>query len=179
MVKLKQLVRQAYEWLVDEQARSNLKPFILQSVMATLAILVILLFLDVIEHTALIATLGSSTFLVFTRPSAYSAHARPLIGGYIIGLGVGALFYYLSLFPGWLSLPLSEHTVYIIYAALAVGLAIFLMVITDTEHPPAAGAALGLVLNTWGFKTLMFMLAAVLSLAVLRRALQRFMVDLV
>ena len=167
------------DWLLDDKARKNLRPYVAQSLLATFAIFVILVFLDVIDHTALIATLGSSVFLVFARPSSYSAHARPLIGGYIVGLGVGALFYYFSQFPVWLSLPLSQQTVYVVYGALAVGCAIFLMTVTDTEHPPAAGASLGLVLNTWNYKTLAFIMAAVLTLAFLRRMLKKHMVDLV
>lgn len=146
--------------------------------MATSAILLILLFLDVLEHTALIATLGSTVFLVFARPSAYSSRTRRLIGGYLAGLGIGALFYYFSLFPEWLSLPLSRQTVYVIFAALAVGAAIFLMSITNTEHPPAASASLGLVLNSWDYYTLAFVMLAVLTLALLRLLLRRHMVDL-
>ncbi len=167
------------EWLIDDQARTNLRPYIVQSLMATLAILLILLFLDVIEHTALIATLGSTVFLVFARPGAYSSRTRPLVGGYLVGLGVGALFYYFSLFPEWLSLPLSKQTIYVVYAALAVGSAIFLMAVTNTEHPPAAGASLGLVLNSWDYQTLAFIMLAVLTLALLRLMLKKHMIDLV
>lgn len=167
------------DWLVDDKARTNIRPYIVQPAMATVAILLILMFLDVIDHTALIATLGSTVFLVFARPSSYSAHTRPLLGGYVVGLGVGATFYYLSLFPGWLSLPLSQQTVYVIYAALAVGFAIFLMTVTDTEHPPAAGVALGLVLNSWSYQTVSFIMVAVITLALLRRMLRKYMVDLV
>lgn len=33
--------------------------------------------------------------------------------------------------------------------ALAISLAVFTMVVTRSEHPPAAALALGLVLNDW------------------------------
>ena len=177
-MNIRDIYLRSLDWLIDDKARGHLRPYLLQSLLATFSILLILLFLDVIEHTALIATLGSTVFLVFANPNAYAAHTRPLIGGYLVGIGVGALFYYFSLFPEWLSLPVSKQTIYVVYAAMAVGVAILIMVLTDTEHPPAAGAALGLVLNSWSYQTLIFMLAAVLSLALLRSVLRRYMVDL-
>lgn len=133
--------------IIDEKAKQDIRPYLLQSFLATLTIFFILVFLDVLSHTAIIATLGSSAFLVFTRPRAYASRLRPLVGGYLVGMAVGS--------------------------------AIFLMVVTDTEHPPAAGMSLGLVLNQWDHKTLLFIIIAVMVMAVLRKLLQPYMVDLV
>lgn len=165
--------------IVSQKARENIRPYIYQSALATLAILLILLFLDVISHTAIIATLGSSTFLVFTRPRAYASRLRPLLGGYLIGTTVGMFFYYLSLLPGLVSLPVSTSTVYVVFSAMAVGGAIFLMVITNTEHSPAAGMAMGLVINAWDFQTILFIFSAVGMLAILRHVLRPYMIDLI
>ena len=165
--------------IVSQKARENILPYIYQPALATLAILLILLFLDVISHTAIIATLGSSAFLVFTRPRAYESRLRPLLGGYLIGTTVGMSFYYLSLLPGLVSLPISTSTVVVIFSAMAVGGAIFLMVITNTEHSPAAGMALGLVMNDWDYKTILFIFSAVGVLAVLRQILRPYMIDLI
>ncbi len=164
--------------IFDKKARKDIRPFILQSSLATLAIFFILLFLDVLSHTAIIATLGSSAFLIFSRPHTYDAKPRFLIGGYLIGIFVGVIFHYITLIPEAISLPISISTSYIIFSAMAVGVAIFLMVVTDTEHPPAAGMALGLVINPWDHKTLLFILCAVLAMAILRRVLQDYMIDL-
>lgn len=133
--------------IIDEKALKNIRPYLLQSILATLTILLILVFLDVLSHTAIIATLGSSAFLVFTRPGAYASRSRPLIGGYIIGMAVGVMYYYATLLSAYFSISVSQATVLIVFSAMAVGGAIFLMVVTDTEHPPAAGMSLGLVLN--------------------------------
>jgi len=161
--------------IFDKNALTDIRPYLFQSLLATFTILLILLFLDVLSHTAIIATLGSTAFLVFTRPRAYAARLRPLLGGYLIGICVGVLCYFLSLLP----LPISRSTEYIIFAAIAVGAAIFLMVLTDTEHPPAAGMALGLVMNPWDADTLLFILSAILVMAALRRLLQPIMIDLI
>ncbi|MDH5633269.1 MAG: HPP family protein [Gammaproteobacteria bacterium] len=165
--------------IIARDFRKNARPYVIQSVLATLAILLILLFLDVFTHTALIATLGSSVFLVFTRPHAFGSRPRSLLGGYGIGIVVGVVFYYLSHLPEMAQIPISQATTYIVFSALSVGCAIFLMVITSAEHPPAAGMALGLVINTWTIKALIVIMLAVVFMAVLRRALQNFMIDLV
>lgn len=165
--------------LIDEKARKNLRPYILQSALATFFIFLILIFLDVLSHTAIIAALGSSAFLVFTRPRAYASRLRPLFGGYLIGTVVGMFFFYLSLIPGWVSLPISTSTVLIIFGAMAVGAAIFFMVVTNTEHPPAAGMALGMVMNAWDYRTIMYVLIAVAMMALLRHLLKRYMIDLI
>ncbi len=165
--------------IIARKFRQNARPYVVQSVMATLAILLILLFLDVFTHTALIATLGSSIFLVFTRPHAFASRLRPLVGGYFIAMVVGVLFYLLSHSALITGMPLSQETIYIVFSALAVGCAIFGMVITSTEHPPAAGMALGLVINSWDLASLGVIMMAVVFMAVLRRGLQNFMIDLV
>lgn len=111
--------------IFDEKAKRNIHPYILQCILATLTILVVLLVLDLNLHTGIIATLGSSAFIVFAMPKYYTARTRPLVGGYLIGIIVGVACYYLSLLPLKLNLPISVDTAYIVFSALSVGLAIF------------------------------------------------------
>ena len=49
----------------------------------------------------------------------------------------------------------------------------------DAEHPPAAGMALGLVINSWDLSSLAVIMMAVVFMAILRRTLLGFMIDLV
>jgi CBS-domain-containing membrane protein len=65
-----------------------------------------------------------------------------------------------------------QKTSYIVFGALAVGLAIFVMVITDTEHPPAAGLALGLVLDEYNHMTAVVALVGIVSLSVMKAVLK-------
>ena len=63
--------------------------------------------------------------------------------------------------------------------ALAVGLSIFLMVVTNTEHPPAAGTALGIVGHAWSYQVVIFVLLCAIGLAIVRRLLRSRLKDLV
>ena len=63
-------------------------------------------------------------------------------------------------------------------AALAVGIGILTMVFTDTEHPPAAGTALGLVIHEWSWAVVGFVVISALVLSIIRIALRPRLVDL-
>jgi CBS-domain-containing membrane protein len=78
--------------LFDKKARRNIRPYFIQCSLATLTIVLILVFLDVIKHAAIIATLGSSVFLIFALPSTYPSRPRPLLGGYLIAIIIGPPF---------------------------------------------------------------------------------------
>ncbi|KPK71692.1 hypothetical protein AMJ87_06965 [candidate division WOR_3 bacterium SM23_60] len=164
--------------IFDEKVKKNAGRYVLQCGLATVAVFVILLFLDILTQPAIIATLGATAFIVFTMPQSYASGPRPLIGGYVIGVGCGCLCYFLSMAP-FIVARFSDYLVlYTVFGALAVGSAIFLMAITNTEHAPAAGMALGLVINTWDLSTVAFVIAAVLFLAGIRNVLGRFLLDL-
>ncbi len=152
--------------------------YIIQSLLATAAVAVILYFVEVMTHAAIVAALGSSAFIVFAMPHSITAQPRRLIGGHVIGLASGAFchFVILNLLLGQLDTDW-EWIRWCVYA-LAVGLSIFLMTITNTEHPPAAGTALGVVAHGWSFQTAIFILACAVSLAVIRRLFRRYLRDL-
>ncbi len=52
------------------------------------------------------------------------------------------------------------------------------MVTTNTEHPPAAGTALGLVAHGWEYQTLVFVLGAALIMSLVRHGLRPRLRDL-
>jgi len=77
--------------LFDKKFRKNVHRYLFQCFLATLTILVVLFFLDILTETAIIAALGASVFVVLAIPNSYPSDARRLIGGYIIGIIVGIL----------------------------------------------------------------------------------------
>lgn len=164
--------------IIDAKVKKNAGRYIIQCGLATLTVFVILLFLDILTQPAIIATLGATAFIVFTMPKSYSSCPRSLIGGYVIGTGCGCLCYFLSVSPFVISRFSDYILLYTVFGALAVGSAIFLMAITNTEHAPAAGMALSLVINTWDLSTIAFVIAGVLFLASIRNALRKYLLDL-
>jgi hypothetical protein len=52
------------------------------------------------------------------------------------------------------------------------------MVSTDTEHPPAAGTALGLVIYGWSPSAVFFILSSVIVLSLLRVVLRPRLINL-
>ncbi len=67
----------------------------------------------------------------------------------------------------------------IVFGALATGIAMFLMVVTKTEHPPASALALGLVMNEWSILTLAVIVFGVSVLCLCKRIVSPHLMDLV
>ncbi len=164
--------------IVDERFLANVWRYVWQCALATLALLVVLLILNVATDAVVIASLGASSFIAFVLPHSRMSSPRRLIGGYLIGTGAGAVCFWLSGVPEFGEVAWVAHPEHVIFGAAAVGLAIFLMAITNTEHPPAAGLALALVLSEWGRMTVIVTLAAIVALSVLKWLLKRWMIDL-
>jgi len=154
---------------LDEKFSVHWRQYVLQSLGAAVVVFLVLLLLD-IEHVVVIASLGSSAFIVFAMPKAITARPRNLVGGQISGFLVGSLF---GLAPH--SSLLSSALVY----ALCVGVAILVMVVSDTEHPPAAGTALGVAVSGFSPSLLVSVVTSVAVLALAHHVLRSRLADLV
>lgn len=163
--------------LDDRLRRENLNRYFLQCTLAFVVVLILLLVLDAFTQTVLIAALGASTFIAFAVPRSLHSDPRHMIGGYLVGILAGALMGTLNT-----TMQISDvaiaHSVMIIFGALATGIAMFIMVVTKTEHPPAAALALGLVLNEWDFLTLVVVIAGVVGLSIFKRLVLPILMDL-
>jgi len=165
--------------IIDKKFRKNTLKYIFQCFLASLTILAVLIFLDVLNETAIITALGASAFIVFTMPTQYSSDPRRILGGYCVGLAVGFVFYLISQSQIKNILSISETTNLVLFGAIAVGFAIFIMAVTNTEHAPAAGIALGLVINRWDYLTIIFILIAVVWFVVIQIILKKHLMDLI
>ena len=67
----------------------------------------------------------------------------------------------------------------VVFGAIAVGIAIFVMTVTNTEHAPAAGIALGLVINEWNYFTIILIFCAIVWMASVRIILKKYLMDLI
>lgn len=164
--------------MLDPKFRRNVPRYISQCIMATAVIFTILVFLNIFTQTVLIAALGATTFIAFTMPHVNSARPRYLVGGYVVGIIAGVLvsLAVIAIEAGIEGDP--PRILFMAGAALATGLAIFLMVLTDTEHPPAAGLALGFVLNPWDLKTVIVVLLGVAVISIIKETCKKQMIDL-
>jgi CBS-domain-containing membrane protein len=161
----------------DDKFRTHWVRYVAQSLMAAISVLVVLLILDSVKQTVLIASLGASAFIAFTIPCSQYSRPRYLIGGYLVGMVVGGTSFLLA---SWLAetAMLDMHQAQIVFGALATGMAMFLMVITDTEHPPAASLALGFVLNEWDALTVLAVLSGIVALTSIKEVLKPRLMDL-
>jgi len=154
---------------LDKKLSLHWRRYVLQSLYATMAVFLVILLLQ-LERVVIIASIGASAFIVFAMPQSITAKSRNLIGGHIIGLLVGSLF-------GLVPQP-STLLCAVLYA-LCVGVTIFLMVATDTEHPPAAGTALGVAMIGLSPTLVVSVVTSIMLLALVHHLLRFRLLDLV
>lgn len=144
------------------------KHYLYQSFLATLVLFIVLFLLNA-EHAVVIASIGSTAFIIFTIPRNTTAKPRRVIGGHIIGLLSGSLC---SL------IPQPSFTYSIIVYSLAVGISIFLMVALDAEHPPASGTALGVAITGFSPAVVAAVVTSSIALSLAHRFSEKFLKDL-
>ena len=71
--------------LIFSEFKAHWRNYVYQSALAALAIFIITIVLR-IQHAVIIASLGSSAFIVFALPNAASAKSRNIIGGHFVGI---------------------------------------------------------------------------------------------
>ena len=130
-----------------------------------------------VSSVAINTSIASSVFLVFVVPHSLASSTRRLAGGHIVGVIIGASAYAaLRAVMGDVD-GISGDT-FAVAGAIGVGVAILVMAITNTEHPPAAGTTLGLIIAGSSIDAVLFILTAAGMLAIVRIVLARKMVNL-
>jgi len=145
------------------------KNYIFQSVIATFSIFIILLILR-FSNAIVIASIGATVFVIFAMPGSITARPRSVIGGHLIGLIVGSLIFII---------PFSTFYVEMLLLAASVGLAMFIMVMTDCEHPPACGTALGVAMLGFSWKVALTIIIASIILSTIHTVCKQIIRDLV
>ena len=161
------------QW-IDEGFRRSPGHYVLQTLMAFVCVVVLVLVLGILTHGALVAALGASAFIVFAMPKHDTARPRSLIGGHVLCLLIG-LACSLPLRLGWVSPGMGQG----LMGAVAVATSIFGMVVFNAEHPPAAGNALAFAIAMGGWGPIAFTLGAVSFLSVVHYLLRDWLRDLV
>jgi len=164
--------------LFDKEFKHHKGRYIRQCTLAMLCVLAVLTVLNTLSHGITIAALGASSFIAFAMPYQRSSTARAMIGGYTIGIITGTLCYLISMLPEISSVPYLEANRHEVFGAVAVGMAIFLMVITQSEHPPAAGLALGFVTDGADIHAVIIAEVGIVALYALKTLLKPALMDL-
>ena len=149
--------------------RKDWKHYVFQSLFATLVMSLVLIFLT-LENVVVVASIGSTAFVIFALPKSITAKPRNVIGGNLVGLFSGSLC---------ALIPQPVLIVSIIAYSLAVGLSIFIMVVTDTEHPPASGLALGIAVTGFSWNVGIAVVTAIVVLSLIHHFCKDQIRDLV
>jgi len=150
---------------IGEKFKKLWKYYLWQSSLAAIALFIVVLVLGK-DKMVVISAMGATSFIVFAMPTAVSAQTRNVIGGHLVGLASGTIFYFVAL-PYLLEYP------------LAVGIAIFVMVALDVEHPPAAGTALAVVINEVSLDVSITIMIAAVIVSQCRYYLRHYLKDLI
>ena len=164
--------------IFDEKFKYNKLRYILQCLLAVSFVSLALILLDAVSNAAIIASLAASSLIAFTMPEIKASAPRFLIGGYVVAIVAGSLSYYLSTLAVSRELFMNHEFMHEIFGSLAAGLAIFLMVITNTEHPPAVSLALGLVFNECNLWTITISLGGITLMSFIKWALKPYLKNL-
>lgn len=163
---------------LDKRAMSRKRQVALQALLAACALGLVLLLEHAFANLAIVTAIAATVFLVFVHPSGTMAQPQRILGGHVVAVVlagiVSALLYEVA--PASIGDAVVARDV---AAATAVGLSIFVMAITNAEHPPAAGTALGLVLDPWSLSGAAAILIAAMILAFIRVFLAPKLMDLV
>lgn len=140
----------------------------MQSLLAAISVFIVLYFLS-LQHAVVIASIGATAFIIFAMPDSITARSRNVIGGQLVGLVSGFLF----------SLLGQSALIYsLIIYSLAVGTAIFIMVVIDTEHPPAAGTALGIAMTGISLEVFIAVTVSIILLSLIHKFFKPYLRDL-
>jgi CBS-domain-containing membrane protein len=163
--------------ILDPHFKKTPGPFIIQSLLALAVFFVVLVLVQSITHVIIVAALGASTFIIFSMPKSATAGPRRLIGGHVVGLASGTLCHFL--FVDRLGADFGDPGVLTAFTfALAIALAMFLMAVTNTEHPPATATSIGLLTAGLSWGTIIFVVLFAILLALIHHGLRRWLVNL-
>ena len=167
-----------YRLMFDRRFASHMPSYLFQCGLATLSMVAIILLVDVIFRPVVVVAAASTAFIVFVVPQSVAATPRKVIGGHVFAVIVGSAFAGIIRLLGVDEGLVGERLVLQIAGAVSVGFAMFVMVITNTEHPPAAATSLGLVFHEWTVSSVVFIVSAAIVLSAVRIALRPKLVNL-
>lgn len=157
--------------MFDKKVKGHIKFYILQCLIATASITFALYYMNAILETTIVSSIGATSFIIFTMPHSKISYPKYILGGYVIGVIIGVIAN---------NILLSQFGIPIfVVGACAIGLTMFFLVITDTEHPPASAIALGIAIDGYSLNMILFIFGFALLLLAIKYLLRHWLIDLI
>lgn len=147
--------------------------YVFQSLFATIAVFVVILLLNINHQPIIIASIGATAFIIFALPNSITAKPKNVICGQFVGIVCGALC---CLIPH--SIVSQGYIISSLVYSLAVGASFFIMVITDTEHPPGSATALGIASSSCSWAVALMVMASAVILSLIHVCFKKHLRDL-
>lgn len=124
-------------------------------------------------------SLGASAFLSFVAHDTAMAQARRMLSAYFIGLIVGiSCSLILNLLAHCNGLHCDHGNRAVFLASVAAFITMIIMLLFSSEHPPAVGIAIGLVLRQWDLSIIVIITLTVLTIALVKGLLRPWLRNL-
>ena len=164
----------------DPKVKDNPRPYLFQASLAFLVLFAVLLVEELGLHLVVMAAaIGATTFILFVTPHSSMAKPRHVIGGHFLALLIGSVFAVSNGTPVAQDILGQSSLLINVEAALAVAISIFIMAATNTEHAPAAGTALGVVVHGFSWELALFVTSSTVILSVVHHILRSRLRNLV
>lgn len=165
--------------LFDENVGRRKGSYLLQTGLVAATLFGLLAVEGAVVPGAVMVTIASTAFIVFAIPHSVASQTRRVIGGHVVGVLAGAAFAGVSAIQGLDGAIDQSRIIWGLVACGAVGLGTFVMVVTDTEHPPAAATCLALALGGWSWSSVAFILIGAACFSIVRLVLRRRLINLI
>jgi CBS-domain-containing membrane protein len=129
-------------YLLDRHFLRRKQRYFLQAALAVVALAAVLAIESTLSNVAIVTAIASSAFIIFTVPHLRQSGPRRVLGGHAVAIIIGLIA--AVIVHDALGAPYRTTLTTGIGASFAVGASMLVMAATDTEHPPAAGTALGI-----------------------------------
>ena len=170
--------------LLDPKLRKYLGRYLFQCGVAAAAILIVIVLEQALFNRqglgqpVVIAAIGSTAFVLFIMPNSRPAKARNVMGGHFAALVIGGLLTIGASVGSTTVMDSGIDWEFALRAAAAVGFTLFVMAGTNTEHPPAAGTALAMVVQPFDWNLVFFLSTSVAALFFIYLAMRPRLKDL-
>ncbi len=155
----------------DPRLKGHRGVYLAQAAVAAGVLFLVLAAGDVLVNGAVFAAIASTAFVLMVTPHSVVATPRHVLGGRALCALVGSFTAFLLATGAGEALTEDIGLLPEAAAALAVGFGIVLMGLTDTEHPPAAGTALGLAVVDFDATLLLVLATSVVVLVAAQQLL--------